>query len=121
MKLFGRLILIAVVILALFYAVYHAGRMGWLDGTPLEAFNYEQLNLFKKENVEQTQVLTQRAKETTEHMQQILGDKVQVDEEKQEKAIHEKAIEYTRYLYCKQLVEDWETQNPPILTPTPEE
>ncbi|KUK79091.1 MAG: hypothetical protein XD95_0617 [Microgenomates bacterium 39_7] len=121
MKLFGRLVLIVIAILALLYAVYYAGTMGWLEGTPLQTLNYESLNPFKKENVEQTQVLTQRAKETTEHVQQILGDKVKIDEEKQEKAIHEKAIEYTRYLYCQQVVEDWEAQNPPVLTPTPEE
>lgn len=82
-----------------------------MEGTPLQNLDYENLNPLKKENVEQTQVLTERAKETTEHVQQILGDKIQVDEEKQDKAIHEKAIEYTRYLYCRQVVDDWEAQN----------
>lgn len=113
MKLISRIIVIAAAIIVLLYALNFAGNKGWLEGTPLQNIDYENLNPLTKENVEQTQVLSERAKETTQHIQQILGDKVQVDEEGQDKAIHEKAIDYTRYLYCQQVVEDWEAQNPP--------
>ena len=111
MKLISRLLVIAAVIIVLLYALNFTGAKGWLEGTPLQNIDYESLNPIKKENVEQTQVLTERAKETTEHIQQILGDKIEVDEESKDKAIHEKAIEYTRYLYCRQVVDDWEAQN----------
>ena len=112
MKLLGKILLLALAGLGLVFLVYFAGSKGWLKNTPLKNLDYEQLNFISQENLNQAQVLSERAKETTEHVQQILGDKIAVDEqadsEKKEKAIHEKAIEYTRYLYCKQVVEDWE-------------
>lgn len=110
MKLIGKILITAGIILAIVYVVYFAGTQGWLKNTPLKNFDYEQLNFLSQESVEQTKVLTERAKETGEHVQHILGDKVEVDEERKEKALHEKTIDYARYLYCKQVVTDWENK-----------
>lgn len=110
MKLLKKLVLAVVILLALAYAISYAGKQGWLKNTPLKDLNYEQLNVFEQENVEQAQTLTERAKETGEHVQQILGEKVQVDEDEKEKSLHEKTLEYARYLYCQQVVEDWEAR-----------
>lgn len=108
MKTLGKLITTIVVILAILYGIYFAGSQGWLANTPFKNLDYQKFNFLQQENLEQTKVLTDRAKETGEHVQQILGDKVEVDEEQAEKPFHEKTIEYGRYLYCKQVVEDWE-------------
>lgn len=108
MKLLGKIITTVAVILALLYAIYFAGTQGWLKNTPLKNLDYEKFNILRPESLDQTKILTDRAKETGEHVQQILGDKVEVDEEQKKKSMHEKTIEYARYLYCKQVVEDWE-------------
>ena len=108
MKLVGRIVVIIAILLALIFGLYFAGSQGWLQNTPLRDVPYEELNLFSQENVEQAKELTDRAKETGEHVQQILGETVEADEKKKDKALHEKTIEYARYLYCKQVVEDWE-------------
>ena len=112
MKLLGKILLLALAGLGLVFLLYFAGSKGWLKNTPLKNLDYEQLNFISSENLEQAQMLSERAKETTGHVQQILGDKIEVDEQaesqKKDKAIHQKAIEYTRYLYCKQVVDEWE-------------
>lgn len=110
MKLLKKLALAIVILLALAYTISYAGKQGWLQNTPLKNLNYEQLGVLDQENVEQAQTLAERAKETSEHMQQILGDKVQIDEQEKEKSLHEKTLEYARYLYCRQVVEDWEKE-----------
>jgi hypothetical protein len=108
MKLIGKIAIAIVILLAITYGISYAGTQGWLEKTPLKNWDYGQLNVFEKGTIDQTKVLTERAKETGEHVQQILGDTVQVDEQGKEKPLHEKTIEYARYLYCKQVVNDWE-------------
>lgn len=109
MKKVLNIVLIALIVLV---ALYFAGEQGWLRNTPLKNFDHRQLNIFSQQASDQTKVLTSRAKETSSHIQNILGDKVEVDEEQADKALHEKTIEYARYLYCRQIVEEWETSNP---------
>lgn len=112
MKLLGKILLLVLAGLGVLFLLYFAGSKGWLKNTPLKNLDYEQFNVLSQNGLEQAQVLSERAKETTGHLQQILGDKIEVDEQaesqKKNKAIHEKAIEYTRYLYCKQVVDEWE-------------
>lgn len=110
MKLAGKIAVIVAILLALIFGLYFAGSQGWLQNTPLRNVPYEKMGLFSQQNVEQAKELTDRAKETGEHVQQILGETVEADDKRKEKALHEKTIEYARYLYCKQVVEDWETQ-----------
>lgn len=55
----------------------------------------------------QLQTLSQRAGEVGQHAQNVLGTSIQVNEE-EKKPIHESAIEYGRYIYCKQVVTEYE-------------
>jgi hypothetical protein len=55
----------------------------------------------------QLQTLTQRAGEVSQHAQNVLGTSIQVNEGVK-KPIHESALEYGRYIYCKQVVMDYE-------------
>lgn len=55
----------------------------------------------------QLQTLSERAGEVGQHAQNVLGSSIQVNEE-EKKPIHESAIEYGRYIYCKQVVTDYE-------------
>lgn len=56
----------------------------------------------------QLQTLAQRAEEVGQHAQNVLGTSIQVNEEKAKAPIHETAIEYGRYIYCKQVVSEFE-------------
>lgn len=80
----------------------------------------------------QTQQLGQRAGEVNQHVQQVLGTYIQPAPENSEDSdqnnqqsdsqtnqqqsdpekqpIYERAFEYSRYMYCQQVVKDWETQ-----------
>lgn len=67
----------------------------------------------KKETVaiqEELKTLTERGKVAVEEAQKVLGKAIEVDENS-DKAAHEKALEYGKYVYCKQVVEEWEKVN----------
>ncbi len=108
MKSFKKILFFVFLLLAIAYGLYFAGKQQVLKGTPLEDIDHEKLNLFSAKNLEQTETLTTRAQQTSQHVQKVLGQTVEADEQKKDKAIHEKTIEYVRYLYCKQVVTDWE-------------
>lgn len=55
----------------------------------------------------QLETLAQRAGEVTQHAQTVLGSSIQVNEDVK-KPIHESALEYGRYVYCKQVVTEYE-------------
>lgn len=101
--------LVLIVIIALI-AIYFASEQGWLKNTPLKNFDHQQLIFFSQEASEQTKTLSSRAKETGEHVQKVLGDNIEVNEAQKDKPLHEKTMEYARYLYCKQVVEDYHRQ-----------
>jgi hypothetical protein len=61
------------------------------------------------EAAEQTQVLSSRAQEVGGHVQQVLGTAVEAAPE-EKKPIHTRAVEYGRYVYCKQVVKEYESQ-----------
>lgn len=113
---------IALVILGIVvgaYGLYFAGLQGWLQGTPLEGVDHQQFNLLGSENLQQAKLFSSRAQQTSDHVKQVLGDTIQVDqdssktagENSQNQSIQERTFEYARYLYCQQVVEDWESQN----------
>ncbi len=113
MKLIKNFVVSIAVLLAVAYGIYWAGENGWLKDTPLSQVDHQQFNFLDQKNLDQTKILSDRAKETSGHMQNVLGDTVEVDEQKQNKPLHEKTMEYARYLYCKQVVEDWEQAQQP--------
>lgn len=59
---------------------------------------------------EELKTLTERGKVAVEEAQKVLGTVIEVDDTS-DKAAHEKALEYGKYAYCKQVVEEWEKSN----------
>lgn len=57
---------------------------------------------------DQITTLTSRAQGVTGHVQQVLGENVQVNED--QKPLHEKVYEYTQYQYCLQVIQEYEKQ-----------
>lgn len=68
-------------------------------------------NDVKTKVIEEVGTLTQRGKETAEQAQQVLGKAITVDESSGEQ-LHERALEYGKYLYCQQVVKEWEKNHP---------
>jgi len=60
---------------------------------------------------EQGTTLFSRGQEMISHVQRVLGDYVEVNEEEQQKSLGEKTLEYTRYQYCKQVIEEFENKS----------
>ncbi|MFH2118237.1 MAG: hypothetical protein ABII10_00650 [Candidatus Paceibacterota bacterium] len=56
---------------------------------------------------QQFAILSSRAQEIGNQAKNVLGSSIQVDEDSP--SIQEKAINYGQYLYCKQVVESYET------------
>lgn len=73
--------------------------------------NNENLNKISQDVEEQAKILGQRAQETGQHVQQVLGTSIKVNEtESGKKPLSTQALEYGRYIYCKSVVDDWEKQ-----------
>lgn len=69
---------------------------------------YTQSIEIPQESFPEVSTLTQRSKELTDHVGAVLGETVsEADAEKQ--PLHERAIEYGQYIYCKGIVEEYET------------
>lgn len=102
-----NIILAAVLLIAV---LYFAGNQGWLDNTPLESLKLNKTDNVSERVVEQTKQLGSQVGEVGGHVRNVLGDNVEVDEEKADKALHEKTIDYAKYMYCKQVVEKFENK-----------
>lgn len=62
------------------------------------------------ENLPEVATLTQRGKELTDHVGTVLGETVsEADAEQQ--PLHERAVEYGQYIYCKGIVEEYENKH----------
>ena len=59
----------------------------------------------------QIKILSERSEEVSAEIGKVLGDFVQVNEAGENQALHERALEYGQYLYCQQVVEQYEAQN----------
>ncbi len=57
---------------------------------------------------QQVENLSSRAQDVAAHSQKVLGDSIQVNDQEKEKNLGEKAIDYGKYLYCKQVVDSYE-------------
>jgi hypothetical protein len=65
-----------------------------------------ELSQFTESASQELKTLTERGKVVGEHAQSILGSSVEAD--KEQPPLHERAFEYGRYLYCQQVVKDFE-------------
>jgi fumarylacetoacetate (FAA) hydrolase family protein len=59
---------------------------------------------------EQIKILTERSEEVSTEIGKVLGDFIQVNETGENQALHEKALEHGQYVYCQQVVEQYEAQ-----------
>lgn len=55
--------------------------------------------------------LSQKTTEASKHAGNVLGSSIQSAEKEESTPLHEKAFEYGKYIYCKQVVEDYEELN----------
>ena len=127
-KLFLFLLLVAVV--ATFYyfgdpAKLAASIMPRIKATPLApvAEKFESIDTGELTNSFQMGVqnaeseisgLSEKTAEVTKHTGNVLGSSITTAPEDQQTPIHEKAFEYGKYIYCKQVVSDYETLNPSL-------
>lgn len=58
--------------------------------------------------VEQISPTATQVQEVSSQSGVILGEFIQVNENDQEKKLHERTLEFAQYAYCKQVVEQWE-------------
>ncbi len=58
--------------------------------------------------------LGEKTAEVTKHTGNVLGSSITTAPEENQTPIHEKALEYGKYIYCKQVVTDYETLNPSL-------
>lgn len=56
------------------------------------------------------QLTLERTQEFASRSGEVLGEIIQVNEGDKEKAAHERAHEHAQYLYCKAVVEDYESR-----------
>lgn len=60
----------------------------------------------------QGSTLLERGKDMTTQTQKVLGTYISPAETDDDQALHEKALEYGQYLYCQQVVIDYEKRHP---------
>jgi hypothetical protein len=63
------------------------------------------------------QTLTERSQEVSQEIGKVLGEYVQVNEEDVNKPLHEKAFEYGQYLYCQQVIKQFEASASAVPAP----
>lgn len=126
MNLIKRLLFLILIIVILATGIYWASQNNYLQNASLNKvadfftnnkilkklpFNkQDEDNNWQKIGSDiqnQTKILSERAKETSSHVQQILGTNIEVNEQEKQ-PIHQKTFDYGRYLYCKAVVEEWE-------------
>lgn len=105
MKLIKKALLIILLTVIVISGLYTASSRGLLKNTPLAKINQQEIaNLVQNTN-QQTQILSERSGEVGSHVKNVLGTFI---EENEEEPIQQRAFEYGRYLYCQQVVEDYE-------------
>lgn len=78
----------------------------------LKNLNFKNQN-FQKLSTDANQqlaTLSGKAAEVGSHVQNVLGKAITVNEDEEKKSIQAETIDYAKYLYCKQVVEDYETK-----------
>lgn len=63
--------------------------------------------LTEQEVEQQVTTLTERSAETLTQTKQVLGESITAHPDEQ--PLHEKALEYGQYIYCKQVVKEYES------------
>lgn len=75
----------------------------------VDSFSEETVKDIRETAVKKLSEVSQKAKEVSEETKKVLGESIQVDDS--EPSLQEKALEYGQYLYCKQMVDNFETKD----------
>ncbi len=129
MSLIKRLLFFILVLVVIATGVYWASQNGHLQNASLDKIakffannkilekipwtkdqESSQWQKISSDIQDQSKILSERAKETSSHVQQVLGTNIEVNEQEKQ-PVHQKAFDYGRYLYCKAVVEEWEKAN----------
>lgn len=96
-----------------------------LKSTPLAPVAEELENLDAKKLTEEFQLgvkqaeseisgLSEKTAEVSQHTSNVLGSSITPVDNENATPIHEKAFEYGKYIYCKQVVDDYQSLNPSL-------
>lgn len=87
--------------------------------TPLlektKAIDSDKIAEYAKFNTEELQTISQRGQEVTNQASKVLGVAIsesETENTESEKPLHTKALEYGRYLYCQEVIKEYEKENP---------
>lgn len=80
-----------------------------ISGINSQSFSSDQLQSVVPTDDIQIETLTERGKEVGEHVSKVLGESIQASED--EVPIHERAFEYGRYIYCQEVVREYEEKS----------
>lgn len=108
-KVLGIVLLLGIIL----GGVSYASVQGYINKDIAQKIDLGQVEQLKRlqlpENVNtQAQTLVERGGEIAGHTQNVLGTQITATEEKQ--PVSQRAFEYGRYLYCQQVVKDYETK-----------
>lgn len=78
----------------------------------MDQLHSEKWQLDQSAIASQAAFLGERSSTVVKEGSKILGAAVTVDESNPEETLTDRALGYGRYLYCKQVVSDWEKQHP---------
>lgn len=86
---------------------------GWITQQQLATITWGGSELIhtSQDTKDQLYLLSNRSNQVGGQIQQVLGTYVQVNEEETKQPLHEKAFEHGQYLYCKQVVSEYERVN----------
>lgn len=68
--------------------------------------NSERIEKLSQNTPKELQTLAERGKTVGKHTSNILGSSVEINQEDQ--PVHEKAIGYGRYLYCQEVIKEYQ-------------
>jgi len=117
-----RIFIIILILLLVGIGYVYASDQGWLPknapklpikNLPKISTDSASLNTIQKNAGSGLSTLSERAQELGENAKNALQTGIQVDSEQ---PVHERVIEYGQYVYCKQVVEEFEKN---IISPTP--
>jgi len=69
----------------------------------------ENLNNLEEDGIYQAKILTEKAKNVGDVAQDFVGEIVQTDASDSTQGVSERIIEYGRYVYCQEVVKQYET------------
>ncbi len=114
MKAIKGLMMIALVMTIATVGVLVGVNRGWITQKQLQTITRGGAQVIEtgQDTKGQLYILSQRSTQVGGEIQKVLGSYVQVNEAEEETPLHERAFEHAQYLYCKQVVTEYERAQP---------